>query len=252
MAWFDKGEAHIYYEEAGAGDPVLLLPGWGGTIDELIPLRNALASRFRVIAADLPGSGKSGPQPRTYSPGYHEDDAQVFLTMLDSLGASPAHLAGFSDGGEYALLMAALRPDAVRSIVTWGAAGSLGDNREMAGAMSTIIDDPIPPMREYAAYMKAAYGEANARVMAQSLASTLLAIMDAGSDLSRSRATAITCPSLLITGENDFMAPPTLVTDMARAIANGEYLEAKGATHGVHHEQPEWLTATVVGWLSRH
>jgi valacyclovir hydrolase len=171
--------------------------------------------------------------------------------MLDSIGASPAHLVGFSDGGEYALLMAVIRPEAVRSIVTWGAAGSLGDNRQMAGAMSTIIDDPLPPMRDFSAYMKETYGEANARVMTQSLASTLLEIMNAGSDLSRSHATKITCPALLITGEHDPLAPPALVSDMASAMVNGEFLEAKDASHPVHHEQPEWLTKTITGWLSK-
>ena len=250
MAWFDQGEAHVYYEETGSGEPVLLLPGWGGRIDELAPLRDALKRNFRVISADLPGSGKSGPQPRTYKPGYHQDDARVFLQLLDAIGASPAHLAGFSDGGEYALLMAILQPTAVRSVVTWGAAGSLGENREMAGAMATVIDDPIPPMREFAEYMKATYGEANARVMSQSLANTLIAIMDAGSDLSRSRAAEISCPALLITGEHDPMGTPALVAAMANAIAGGEYLEAKGASHPVHHEQTEWLTQTVVNWLS--
>ena len=61
MAWFDNGESHIYYEESGAGVPVLLLAGWGGTIDEFAQVGAVLASRFRVIAADVPGSGKSGP-----------------------------------------------------------------------------------------------------------------------------------------------------------------------------------------------
>src|SRR5689334_16208763 len=106
MSLFNYADADVYYEASGAGDPVLLLPGWGGSIAELAPLREALAPKFRVIAADLPGSGKSGPQPRTFSPGYHEADARTFLALLDEIGASPAHLVGFSDGGEYALLMA--------------------------------------------------------------------------------------------------------------------------------------------------
>jgi valacyclovir hydrolase len=252
MAWFDHGEAHVYYEESGAGDPLLLLPGWGGTIDELTQLREALAPRFRVIAADLPGSGKSGPQPRTYTPTYYQDDASVFLAMLDTLGATPARLAGFSDGGEYCLLIAALKPSAVRSVVTWGSAGSLGNNPAMADPMLTIIDDPIPPMREFSAYMKAAYGEANARVMTQSAAKTFRAIIEAGGDISRSRAADISCPALLITGEHDFLATPALVSEMARAIPNGEYLEAKDASHPIHHEQPAWLTEVIVDWLSKH
>jgi valacyclovir hydrolase len=123
MAWFDHGDMRTYFEESGSGDPLLMLPGWGGTIDELAPLREALAPAFRVIAADVPGSGRSGPQPRTYTASYYRDDARAFLAMLDAIEASPACLVGFSDGGEYALLMATQRPDSVRSIVTWGAAG---------------------------------------------------------------------------------------------------------------------------------
>lgn len=252
MAWFDHGESHVYYEESGTGDPVLLLPGWAGTIHEFAPLRETLTPKFRVIAADLPGSGKSRPQPRTYTPTYYQDDAPVLLAMLEAIGASPAHLVGFSDGGEYALLMAALKPKAVRSIVTWGSAGSLGNNLEMADVFSTVIDDPIPPMSGFSAYMKATYGEANARVMAQSAAKSFREIMEAGGDISRSRAASISCPALLIAGGHDFIAPPALVSDMARAIPNGEFLEVKGAGHAVHHEQPAWLTETIVGWLSKH
>ena len=249
MAWFDHGETRVYYEESGAGDPVLLLPGWGGTIDELAPLRAALTPRFRVIAADLPGSGKSGPQPRTYTPTYYQDDAAVFLAMLGAIDASPAHLVGFSDGGEYALLMAALAPAAVRSVATWGSAGTLGTNPAMADPMATLIDDPIPPMRGFAAYMTAAYGEANARIMTQSAARAFRAIMEAGGDISRSHAASIICPALLITGEHDFLASPTLVAEIAGAIPNGTFLEAKGSSHPVHHEQPAWLVETIVAWL---
>jgi valacyclovir hydrolase len=251
MPTFEHDGKSINYEESGAGDPLLIMPGWGGTIDELIPLRQALAAKFRVITADVPGSGKSGPQPREYKPSYYQDDATTMLALLRDRNAAPAHLVGFSDGGEYALVMAAAEPAAVRSVVTWGAAGKLADMPEMAAAMGNLIDAPIPPMQGFAEYMKQTYGEANARAMTQSLSKTLLAIMNAGGDISRSRAGAITCPALLITGENDFLAPPPLVADMAAAMQNAEFIEAKGASHPIHHEQGEWLTKTIMGWLSR-
>ncbi len=251
MAWYDNGASRIYYEESGAGDPVLLLPGWGGSIGELSPLREALAPDYRVIAADLPGSGKSGPQPRTYAPTYYHDDAALFLAMLSAIDAAPAHLIGFSDGGEYALLMAATAPGVVRSVATWGAAGTLGDNPAMADPMITVIDDPIPPMARFSAFMKATYGEPNARVMAESAAKSFRAIMEAGGDISRSRAASIAVPALLIAGEDDFLATPALVSDMAGAIPNGEFAVAKNAGHPVHHEQPEWLVETIAGWLAK-
>ncbi len=251
MAWFDRGGARIYYEESGSGDPVLLMPGWGGTIDELAPLRAALAPTHRVIAADVPGSGKSGPQPRSYPRTYYQDDAETFLAMLDSIGASPSHLAGFSDGGEYALLMATLRPDAARSVVTWGAAGSLADSSEIVDAFARLIDDPIPPLSDFSTYMTATYGVENARVMTQSTARAFREIMQAGGDISRSRAASIACPVLLITGDSDFLATPAIVSDMARAIPGGEFLEAKAAGHAVHRDLPAWLATTTVEWLSK-
>ncbi len=251
MSWYERGDFRIYYEEAGTGEPLLFLPGWGGRIDEFSGIRTQLAARFRVIAADLPGSGKSGPQPRTYTPTYFDDDVGAFVALLEELGASPAHVVGFSDGGEYALLMAATKPAAVRSIAAWGAAGSLGKNLQMADAMSNLIDDPIPPMAAFSGYMKDAYGEANARIMTRSFGQTLRSIVESGGDISRSRAPSITCPALLITGENDFLATPALVSDMAQAMPNAEYVEVKGATHAIHHEQPAWLIETVVGWLSK-
>jgi len=77
MSWFEHGESRIYNEQDGQGEPVLVLPGWGGGIGEFEPIRQSLAPHFRVIAADLPGSGKSEPQPREYSPTYFRDDAKT-------------------------------------------------------------------------------------------------------------------------------------------------------------------------------
>jgi valacyclovir hydrolase len=242
----------IHYEESGQGEPVLVMPGWAGTVDELMPLRQALEGRYRVVAADVPGSGKSGPQPRSYPATYYHDDARTMLALMQAVDASPAHLIGFSDGGEYALVMAAIDPTAVKSVVTWGSAGKLPDAPELAHAMATAIDEPMPPMQEFAEYMKATYGEANARAMSQSFSAALLAIMRSGGDISRSRAGDIACPALLIAGEHDFVAPPQLVAEMANAIPNAEFIEVTGASHAVHHEQGEWLVAKITDWLAQH
>ena len=106
MSWFEDGTSRIYYEENGAGEPVLLLPGFSDRIEGHAALRRALVPGNRVIAAELPGSGRSGPQPREYTASYLADDARSFAALLRSLGTGPTHLLGFSDGGEVALLMA--------------------------------------------------------------------------------------------------------------------------------------------------
>jgi valacyclovir hydrolase len=251
MAFFEHGTSRIYYEEEGSGDPLLLIPGWSLSIEDMQPVRQALTPRFHVIAADAPGAGRSGPQPREYAASYYEDDSRSFLALLDELGASPAHIVGFSDGGEYALLMAELNPAAVRSIVAWGAAGSLAAPPQMLEAMGQLVDNPIPPLEEFSNYLKGTYGEENARTMTRSWAKALGAMIETGGDISRTRAGEIACPALLITGEQDFVAPPTAVSDMAGAMQNAQYVEAKGASHMVHHDSPEWLVKTIVDWLAK-
>jgi valacyclovir hydrolase len=252
MSWFEHGGSRIYFEEEGAGDPVLLLPGWAGSIEEFAPLRAALSPKFRVIAADLPGSGKSEPQPRNYPPTYYHDDARGFLALIEHLSATPAHLVGFSDGGEVGLVMAEQKPDAARSLFTWGAAGQIPATADgMLEAMENIVDNPIEPMKEFSQYLKVAYGEENARSMAASFASALRAIIRSGGDISRANAARIVCPALLATGEQDFVATPALVSEIAQAIGHAEFVEVRAASHAIHHEQPDWLVTTASNWLSR-
>ena len=254
MAWFEQGTSRIYYEEQGTGDPVLVLPGFAGSIEEFAALREALVTAgYRVITADLPGSGRSEPQPRAYPATYFEDDARSFAALLQHLAVGPAHLMGFSDGGEISLLMAALMPGVARSVVTWGAAGVLNDpDGRLGEAMYNVVDHPIPPLQEFRDYLIATYGEANARAMTQSLVGALRDIIKDGGDLSLSKAGTITAPVLLIAGEHDIFAPPALASQLAARIRTAEVLEAEGAEHNVYGDRPEWVTQTILDWVGKH
>lgn len=254
MAWFEHGNSRIYYEDEGNGDPLLLLPGWSFSIEDMAPVRQALTPHYRVIAADPPGAGRSGPQPRQYTTSYYHDDARTFLDLLEELRALPARLVGFSDGGEYSLLMAELDPVAVRSIVTWGSAGHITDSPPgILEVWDQLVDNPIPPLEEFSNYLKESYGEESARIMVQSVATAWGEIIDAGGNISWKRAGEITCPALLICGENDtFTITPAMVAEMAGAMKQGEFIEAKDAGHLVHHDNPEWLARTIVDWLAEH
>jgi valacyclovir hydrolase len=254
MAWFEHNTSRIYYEEQGNGDPVLVLPGFAGSIEEFSHLREALvAAGYRVIAADLPGSGRSEPQPRAYTATYFEDDAYSFSALLQHLATEPAHLIGFSDGGEISLLMAALTPGVARSVITWGTSGTLSDPEgKLREAMYNVVDHPIPPLQQFSDYLIATYGEANARAMTQSEVAALSEIIEAGGDVSLSKADTVTCPVLLIAGEHDFFNPPVLVSQLAKRLRTVDLVEAKGAGHDVHRASPEWLAQTVLDWVGKH
>lgn len=254
MAWFEHGTSRIHYEESGIGDPILLLPGWAGSINELIPLRETLVSAgYRVIAADLPGSGRSEPQPRPYTATYYEDDARSFAAFLEHLGTGPTHLLGFSDGGEVELLMAALTPHLARSLATWGSSGTIPQSQlPMIGAMHDLIDNPISPLQGFREYLVATYGEANARTSVQNFADAIRAIMESGGDISLSKVGKITCPVLLIAGEHDFLVSPQLLSQLSALIPGSESVVVEGAGHSVHEDRPEWLAQTLLDWLGRH
>jgi pimeloyl-ACP methyl ester carboxylesterase len=254
MAWFEHGTSRIYYEEQGSGTPVLVLPGFAGSIEDFAALREAMVTAgFRVIAADLPGSGRSEPQPRVYTAAYYEDDALSFVALLQQVASAPAHVIGFSDGGMTALLMAALTPGVARSVVTWGAAGTISDpGGHLVEAMYNIVDNAIPPLQGLRDYLVSTYGEANARAMTQSMATAKTDIIAAGGDVSLSKAGNITSPVLLIAGDRDFFAPPALASELAARIRTAEVLVAEGAEHNVYMDRPEWLTHTILDWLGKH
>ena len=254
MAWFEHGTSRIYYEEQGSGTAVLVLPGFAQSIEEFAALRETLvAAGYRVIAGDLPGSGRSEPQPRTYTATYYEEDARSFASLLQHLASEPAHVIGFSDGGMTALLMAALTPGVARSVVTWGAAGTISDpGGHLVEAMYNIVDHPIPPLQGLRDYLVSTYGEANARAMTQSMATAKTNIIAAGGDVSLSKAGNITSPVLLIAGEHDIFAPPALASELADRAHTAEVLVAEGAEHNVYADSPEWLTQTILDWLGKH
>jgi pimeloyl-ACP methyl ester carboxylesterase len=251
MSWFEHDGVRIRYEESGSGDPVFLLPGLAGRIEELQSVIDGLSPRFHVHAADLPGSGESGPIPREYTPDYYTDDAKTFVAFVNEVIGRPAHLVGFSDGGEVGLLMAIEEPSIVRTVAAWGAAGSLPDEAAgMAAAMGEMVDHPMPGMEEFRDYFVAAYGVDIARVTIRSWSAATAGIIARGGSISRDRATEITCPVLLITGEHDPFATPDVVRDLARRIPGAQAVVASGAGHGVSWDQPEWLNRTLLAFLT--
>ena len=253
MALFEHGKSRIYYEEHGSGDPVLLLPGFAVSMTELTALREALAGGYRVISADLPGSGRSEPQPREYTPTYFEDDVRSFAALLRHLETGPAHLVGYSDGGEVSLLMATMTPDLVRSVATWGAAGTIPEDQlPFLDAFYDVIDSPIEPLQGFSDQLKAEYGEDNARAMTRSFVNAIRTIIADGGDVSLSRADRITCPVLLIVGEHDFFISPALVAQVAARIPTAEVIEVEGAGHSVHEDRPEWFAEILLDWLAEH
>jgi pimeloyl-ACP methyl ester carboxylesterase len=106
--------------EAGAGPPILMLHGLGGTWQYWSRTMELLAGSARCIALDLPGFGRSDT-PRG---GFTLDSASDNLAAaLRALGGAPAVVCGHSLGGPVAARFALRHPDAISRLVLVGPSG---------------------------------------------------------------------------------------------------------------------------------
>jgi pimeloyl-ACP methyl ester carboxylesterase len=110
------GEVH--YRAAGEGPVVLALHASPRSSASLIPVMEAMADRFRVIAPDTPGYGLSSPLPQP-DPTL-EDFADALVALLDDLGVARAAVYGTHTGAALALALARRTPHRVSALVLDG------------------------------------------------------------------------------------------------------------------------------------
>ena|ERR1700694_2718646 len=103
-------DIEIHYEEYGSGEPLLLIMGWGGNAATWKPQIPGLADRFRVIAFDNRGVGRSSSPEPPYSIAQMAEDTKG---LLDELDIERAHVFGVSMGGMIAQELALNYPERV-------------------------------------------------------------------------------------------------------------------------------------------
>ena len=148
MAIFERDGITLYYEDHGAGFPVLLFaPGgmrsavtfWEGS--QFNPIVE-LSTRFRVIAMDQRNAGRSRA-PVSADDGWHTYTAD-HIALLDHLGIERTHLLGGCIGGPYCLGLIQAAPGRVASAVLQQSIG-FEDNREIFYEMFQGWADAIAP-----------------------------------------------------------------------------------------------------------
>ena len=123
-------DARIRYVDIGEGSPVVLLHGFGASLESWATVIPALAKHHRVLAIDLKGFGWSDRPEGDYSP---DAQARMVLQLMNQRGISRAAIVGQSWGGAVALSVVVAAPERVTRVALYGA---LAFEEQIGGFMS--------------------------------------------------------------------------------------------------------------------
>jgi 3-oxoadipate enol-lactonase len=251
--------AKIYWDEQGRGQPVLLIMGLGWASPMWHRSRPLLAKRYRTIALDNRGVGRSDVPAGPYSIALMASDA---ASVLEAAGAESAHVFGVSMGGMIAQELALQYPTRLRSLILGcTAAGGptavraepevievltrrdLDPDSSVAASNPFLYDPATPPDRlDQDTAVRKLWWPNPVGYMAQ-----LQAIMVWEA---YSRLPQIVAPTLVIHGETDRLVPPgnaKLIRDRIRAA---KLVMIPHASHIFATDQPEAAHQAILEFLT--
>ena len=255
----------LYVRDTGPrGAPVvILLHGFGASLQTWDACAAILQARMRVIRFDLPGFGLTGPDPT----GDYTDARTVAVlgALMDTLGVARASLVGNSLGGKIAWNFAADHPDRVEKLVLispdgFASPGFEYDKPAEVPAMMRLLPYVLPtPMVRMT--LAPAYADAGKltpallrryrdMMLAPGVRRAMLARM-AQVRLSHPEPALrrITAPTLLLWGQRDAMIPASNAADYLREIPNCRLAALPDLGHVPQEEAPAESLAPVQAFL---
>ncbi|HJO02497.1 MAG TPA: alpha/beta fold hydrolase [Acidobacteriota bacterium] len=260
-AQLDRNGVRIYFDDRGAGMPVVFGHSFLCSGDMWRYQIAALSERYRTINIDCRGHGRSGPAVASFTLYDLVDDV---LAVLDHLEIGTAVWAGLSIGGMVALRAALRAPSRVAGLVlvdTHAGAETIWKTlkyRALAiGATRLGIRRFLPAvvplmfgrttLRE-APELVREWSERFAGVHMPSVLAGLDALVRR--DTVVDRLEEIIHPAVVIVGEEDRSLPPALSREIVEGLPNAELVTIPGAGHLSALEQPAVVTATIARFLA--
>jgi 3-oxoadipate enol-lactonase len=218
-----------------------------------------LASRVRVIAPDLRGSGRSDVPPGPYSVDQHAGD---LLSLLDHLGIRRAVVGGLSMGGYIAFAIWRRHPERVRALVLADTRAEPDSPQTRAGRDASaarvreigpaeFAEEMLPRIMAPASMENPRLRSRALHMMAAQSSDGLVGALGALRDRHDSRPLlpGITVPVLVIVGRQDILTPPADARIMAAAIPGARVVEVPGAGHLSPLENPRAVNAALRAFL---
>ncbi len=226
------------YVVRGSGPAVLVLHGWGASIEAVHPILAGLSPVATVYALDLPGFGQTELPPEPWGVEQYQEFVAAFM---DALSLGDPTVVGHSNGGRIAIRMAATEPSRVSRLVLVDSAG-IRPKRTLRWYRRV----GMAKVGKYAARFLGTPGERVRELLVGRAASTDYAaagplrptlVKLVNTDL-RSFMPSISVPTLLVWGSNDTDTPLSDARLMENLIPDSGLVVLDGAGHFSYIDQP--------------
>jgi pimeloyl-ACP methyl ester carboxylesterase len=237
----------VRYWEGGTGEPLLVVHHDIGN-DGWVDFYHQLAGRYRVLAPELPGYGRSDRPAWARHP---RDLAMLLQLYLDKLGIDSAVLVGLGFGGWIAAEMAVMSQRRFRRLVLVGAMG-------IKPAEGEILDQMMIDFHEYAEAGCASH-EAFTRIWGEEISREQRMVWDYAREMTARIAWkpymfshqlphllgGVEIPTLVVWGRENKVVPLVCGEAYARALPNARLVIVDDAGLWVEREQPATLARLI-------
>lgn len=256
----------IVHEVAGDGDPVLLVHGLGGTSNTWAAMLGAFDG-CRTIRLDLPGSGRSRLDGPLSIAACVDAVRRVAAAAGVGKGRAPAgaHVVGHSMGAIIALQLAVAEPAFVRSLALFGplltppdqakaaltARGERARTEGTAGMQAiadTLLETAVSTRTRRE--RRAAFAFVRESLMRQP-PTGYAATCDALAASEAIDPTQVDCPVLLVTGDEDRVAPPDAVRALGGRLRDARVVVLPGCGHWHPIELPDECQRLAADFIQR-
>jgi pimeloyl-ACP methyl ester carboxylesterase len=258
----------INFQDSGPPDApaVLLLHGFGSSLQTWDAWTPQLSLKFRVIRLDLPGFGLTGESPnKNYSEGQ---DLATLVGFVNKLKLSSYSVVGHSMGGKMAWSLAAAQPERVQALVLMAPDGfspesQWGTKPYEVPAVMGLMKYALPKYF-VRGFLDAAYADPQ-WLTDQTLTryhdmlrapGVRAAILDRADQTVSTdpipRLKQIKAPTLLLWGEQDQMIPSSNAASYAAVLPLAHTVVLPKLGHVLQEEQPEIGLSKVDAFLSSH
>ena len=258
----------IRYKDTGPRDApaILLLHGFGSSLQTWDAWADSLDKRYRVIRLDLPGFGLTGPSPTNdYS---EQTDTETLTRFIDQLGVTQLAVVGHSMGGKMAWSLAASQPARITALVLMAPDGyprpeDIGTKPYASSSVMHLTKYFLPKYFLEKSLEPAFY---DATQLNETLVNRYYDMLRApgvrAAILARGDQTVytdpvprlkrITAPTLLLWGEEDQMIPSRNAQDYERDIPRSTTVLLPQSGHLIQEERPDVGLTAVSHFLDQH